>query len=542
MLNNFILAILSIGFIFLVIYVYLCLRAEVANKETKKEEEIQMTPEEALRKFEIMSANGDIVGAQKTAKKYLCQNPYHHDLRKLLAQSYIDSKKEYDAISNLLVLTQFYQDDLGLHKQLASLYKDTHQSKKAIHFYSYVLGKDKYNIDAMRNLAELYYGNKQKESALKLYKQLVTFIDDEQEKVYYYEIMGGIYSTYGEYEKAIGLYKKVLEAKSDNIEVLKDMRRIYLKLKDTQNVIYYSRKLIDYEPENYIYYEEIIDLFFHLKEYEEALKYTEKAITLPGADVFAIKNVIGRIYIYTGRIDESIQIITDAIAQDPMNVVLCQTLAMAYCMKKDFEMAKKVCMDSVEIAMPSDMKMIHNNMSLLLAEEAVFLLEQGDNKTAFEKFTEAMKYNNENPDIYYKLGQANRSIKNYSEAIRQCKRAIEIAPEQGLYYETLADIYYELQNYIDAKKTYKEAVKIDPNNARAHAYLGVLQSRDKEYDTAVKSLETAVSLDGNNPDIRYNLGLAYEVSGKKDEARAEYEKVLELDPNHREAANNLKLL
>ena len=57
-----------------------------------------------------------------------------------------------------------------------------------------------------------------------------------------------------------------------------------------------------------------------------------------------------------------------------------------------------------------------------------------------------MQYNNENPEIYYKLANANRAIKNYSEAIRQCKRAIELAPEVSLYYETLGDIYYELQN------------------------------------------------------------------------------------------------
>ena len=126
-----------------------------------------------------------------------------------------------------------------------------------------------------------------------------------------------------------------------------------------------------------------------------------------------------------------------------------------------------------------------------------------------------MHYNNENPEIYFKLANANRQIKNYSEAIRQCKRAIELAPEVSLYYETLADIYYELQNFIEAKKFYKEAVFIDPKNARAHTFLGILQSKDKEHDTAIKSLEIAVSLDPDNVNIRYNLALAYEVAGKR---------------------------
>ncbi len=541
MLNNIILLILFICFVSGLAYVYMRLKEET-KKAPKKGEDLQISPEEVIKQVETLFLNGDFSTGQKLAKKYLAQNPYHHELRKLLVKSYIENQKEYDAISNLLVLVQFYPDDLSLYAQLATLYKNTHQQKKAIHFYSYLLTKDKYDLNAMRNLAELYYNNKQKESALKLYKQLVAFIDDEEEKVEYYEIMGNIYTTYGDYQKAINFYKKVLQHKSNNIDVIKELRKIYLKQKDTENVIYLSRKLIDLEPNNYVYYEELINLLFHVHSYEEALSYAKKALELENTDVFAIKNLIAKIYIYTGKIQESINLINETIVQDPTNLILSQTLAMAHCMNKDFEMAKKVCNDAIEVAVPSDIKVIHNNLSTILAEEAVYLLNQGKTKAAFDKFTEAMQYNNENPEIYFKLATANRTIKNYSEAVRQCKRAIELAPEVSLYYETLADIYYELQNFIEAKKYYKEAVFIDPKNTRAHTFLGILQSKDKEHESAIKSLETAVSLDSNNVDIRYNLALAYEVAGKKDEAKAEYTKVLELNPNHKEAANNLKLL
>lgn len=542
MLNNLILIVLFVCFISAVSYVYLCLKAEASKKTSKKGEDLQITPDEVMKQVQTMIANADFATAQKLAKKYLCQNPYHHELRRLLVKSYIDTQKEYEAISNLLVLVQFYPDDMSLYLQLANLYKNTHQSKKAIHFYSYLLSKDKYDVNSMRNLAELYYNNKQKESALKLYKQLVTYIDDEDEKIQYYEIMANIYMTYGEYNKAVSLYKKVLEHRSENVDAVKSLRQIYLKLKDTENVIYYSRKLIDLEPENPVYYEEIVDLLFHVHSYDDALRYAQRALELPSADVFAIKNQIAKIYIYTGKIDESIKLIQETIVSDPTNLLLSQTLAMAYCMNKDFEMAKKVCAEAIEVAVPSDIKVIHNNLSTILAEEAVYLLNQGKTKAAFDKFTEAMQYNNENPEIYFKLANANKVIKNYSEAIRQCRRAIELAPEVSLYYETLGDLYYELQNFIEAKKLYKEAVFIDPRNARAQTFLGILQSKDKEHESAIKSLETAVSIDPNNVNIRYNLALAYEVAGKSDEARIEYEKVLELEPNHKEASNNLKLL
>ena len=541
MSNNLVLIILLIFFILGVLYVFLKLK-EAASSSNKNGEHLQITPEEVYQQVEALVANADYATAQKLAKKYLNQNPSHYDLRRLLVKIYVTNQKEYEAISNLLVLIKVFPDDLALYSQIADLYRDTRQTKKAVHYYSYILSKDKYDLHAMKALALIYYNNKQKDSALKLYRQLVSLVDNENEKLEYYEILGNLYSSMNQYEKAISVYKKVLDKDSANIEVIKDMRRIYLKLKDTDNVLYYSRLLINLEPDNYKYYEEIIDLLFHLHMYEDAINYAQKAMNLPNADVYTLKNYIAKIYIYIGKIDESIELISETIKQDPTNLLLSQTLAMAYCMNKNFDMAKKVCQDAIDVALPSDIKIIHNNLSSILTEEAVYLLNSGKTKQAFDKFTEAMQYNNENPEIYYKLALANNSIKNYAEAIKQCKRAIELAPEVSLYYETLGDIYNGIQNFIESKRYYKEAVFIDPKNARAHAVLGTLQSKDGEHENAIKSLETAVSLEPNNIDMRYNLALAYEVAGRKDEAKIQYQKVLDADPNHKEAMNNIKLL
>lgn len=541
MSNNLVLIILLIFFILGVLYVFLKLK-EAASSSNKNGEHLQITPEEVYQQVEALVANADYSTAQKLAKKYLNQNPSHYDLRRLLVKIYVTNQKEYEAISNLLVLIKVFPDDLALYSQIADLYRDTRQTKKAVHYYSYILSKDKYDLHAMKALALIYYNNKQKDSALKLYRQLVSLVDNENEKLEYYEILGNLYSSMNQYEKAISVYKKVLDKDSANIEVIKDMRRIYLKLKDTDNVLYYSRLLINLEPDNYKYYEEIIDLLFHLHMYEDAINYAQKAMNLPNADVYTLKNYIAKIYIYIGKIDESIELISETIKQDPTNLLLSQTLAMAYCMNKNFDMAKKVCQDAIDVALPSDIKIIHNNLSSILTEEAVYLLNSGKTKQAFDKFTEAMQYNNENPEIYYKLALANNSIKNYAEAIKQCKRAIELAPEVSLYYETLGDIYNGIQNFIESKRYYKEAVFIDPKNARAHAVLGTLQSKDGEHENAIKSLETAVSLEPNNIDMRYNLALAYEVAGRKDEAKIQYQKVLDADPNHKDAMNNIKLL
>ena len=291
MSNNLVLIILLIFFILGVLYVFLKLK-EAASSSNKNGEHLQITPEEVYQQVEALVANADYSTAQKLAKKYLNQNPSHYDLRRLLVKIYVTNKKEYEAISNLLALIKVFPDDLALYSQIADLYRDTRQTKKAVHYYSYILSKDKYDLHAMKALALIYYNNKQKDSALKLYRQLVSLVDNENEKLEYYEILGNLYSSMNQYEKAISVYKKVLDKDSANIEVIKDMRRIYLKLKDTDNVLYYSRLLINLEPDNYKYYEEIIDLLFHLHMYEDAINYAQKAMNLPNADVYTLKNYI----------------------------------------------------------------------------------------------------------------------------------------------------------------------------------------------------------------------------------------------------------
>ena len=542
MINNIILIILFFVFVSGISYVFKRLKEETKNITKPDSDNLEITPEEIFSRVSALIDLGDHNTAQKLAKKYLNKNQDYHELRRLLIKSYMDKKKDHDAITHLYILSKYYPDDLDIFTNLANLYKTTHQHKKAMHYYAYILGKDQYNINAMKNLAELYYNNKQKESSLRLYKQVVANLEDETEKIQYYKKMADINVALNESETALELYKKVIEARPEHTEVMMSMRQIYLKLQDTENVLYLTRKLIDLKPANYNYYREITELLFHVKSYDEALTYAQKALELEQKDVYEIKNLIAKIYIYTNRIPEAISLLNEIIHENPSNIYLHQTLAIAYCMDKDFDTAIKVCKDALEIALPSDIKPLHNNISNILAENAIHLLNQGKNEKAFNKFTEALKYNNDNPEIYYKLSSANKSIKNYTEALRNCRRAIELAPEVSLYYEFLADIYYELQNFIEAKKCYKEAVMIDPRNVRAQTFLGILQAKNKENAGAAKSLEAAAAIEPDNPDIRYNLALVYELSGDVEHAINEYQKVLQLDPEHPDAKNNLKLL
>ena len=529
--------------VFILVFAYLFLRFNDKKNEDNSIRSLRnISPEEAIQEVESCILNKDHRAAQEFATKYLEMDPGFNDLRRLLVRSLIETKKEYEAITHLLVLVNDNPAEVKLHLQLAVLYQNTRQYKRAIQYYNNVIKEDSSNLMATRNLASLYMYERQFDSALKTYKQLVNAITEEKDKLEIYIAMGDIYMNQGENKLAMDNYRKALYINENNTSLLKKIRKLYTRLKDTNGIIRISKQLIELEPQKYEYYKDLIELYFEIKKYDLALEYANKAMNLPKKDEASLKALIARIYTYTGKASQAVKLIKEEMNYDRNDIELVKTLAMAHCKDKKYKRAVEVCMDAIEAAQPAAVPRLQNIISTILAEEGVYLFELGQTAEAFEKFSEALQYNSDNPEVYYKLASTNRTVKNYSEAIKNCKRAIDLSPENSSYYEYLGDIYTDLQNQIEAKKQYKEAVYIDPRNASAHTKYGIIQAHDKEYPAAIKSLTTAVSIDETNPDIRYNLALIYELAGKTDLARQEYKKVLAMDPNHKEAKNNLQIL
>lgn len=540
MFNNPPLLFLVLIFVLIVAYLFLRVKEEGATKNSNILPGI--SADDAYQEVQACLLKKDHRSAQSFALKYLEKDPTFHELRFLLVRSYIDTKKEYDAINHLLILIKEHSDDIKLYMQLGILYQNTRQYKKAISSYQDAIKRDNNNILAMQHLGNLYINDRQKDAALKVYKQLLNCFDDEKDKAEYYAILADLYASQGENQVSLDYYKKALKYQPTNIEIVKQSRKIYTRMKDIDNMLRLSKKLIAMAPANYDYYKDLIELLFNLQRYDEAMEFANKAMELDSRDEKSLMGIIAKIYTYTGKADEAVIIMKEKVEFDAANVEMVQTLAMAYCMDKDFPEGIKVCLDSIEVAMPSDVSKLQTIISNILGEHAVYLLEQDSTAEAFDKFNEAIQYNNENPEIYYKLCNANRKIKNYSESIKQCKRAIELKPEEGKYYVALGDLYTDLQNPIESKQQYKNAVDIDPRNVQAHTKLGILQAKDKEYENSIKSLQTALSLEEGNPDIRYNLALVYELEGELEQAKLEYKKVLAINPDHAEALNNLQIL
>jgi len=108
--------------------------------------------------------------------------------------------------------------------------------------------------------------------------------------------------------------------------------------------------------------------------------------------------------------------------------------------------------------------------------------------------------------------------------------------------------YYNMGDYDRAIAEYTEAIRIDPNYADAYGNRGIAYARKNDYNRAIADLTEAIRLNPESANGYFNRGLAYYDRGvvsanisDYDNAIVDLEKVLEIDPNHAGAKRILEI-
>jgi len=101
----------------------------------------------------------------------------------------------------------------------------------------------------------------------------------------------------------------------------------------------------------------------------------------------------------------------------------------------------------------------------------------------------------------------------------------------------LANINFDQKNYDDAIKLYKKALEVRPDAMNVRTDMGTAMFYLNRYDDAIATFQETLKTDPNNAQALFNLGVAM-LHGKNDPKRAlEYwEKLVETNPNHPQAA------
>ena len=167
--------------------------------------------------------------------------------------------------------------------------------------------------------------------------------------------------------------------------------------------------------------------------------------------------------------------------------------------------------------------------------------------------------------LYRRRGRIRQQLGDYTNAMADYDRAIEIEPQMAQAYANRADIYINRGDYPRALIQCNQAIRFDPQLVSAHYQRGVINTevgnlhaaladyhrliqidpqdinayiqrswiyfRHGEYPAAMNDCQQVRTLDRNSVPANYLLGIVQSLSGFKQEAIFSFTKVIELKPS-----------
>jgi predicted O-linked N-acetylglucosamine transferase (SPINDLY family) len=147
----------------------------------------------------------------------------------------------------------------------------------------------------------------------------------------------------------------------------------------------------------------------------------------------------------------------------------------------------------------------------------------------------------DNAELFHQLGTLYFHLKDYENSINFEIKAIELNPEEGMYYYGLGLIYEKLENYQQAINAYSKALEKDQKHADTYSTLGNILTNLNQIEAAEKIYKEAIDNEINHFGIYLNYGNLLLAQDKNLEAIELYKKAIPLFHDYPDIYHNLAI-
>ena len=162
----------------------------------------------------------------------------------------------------------------------------------------------------------------------------------------------------------------------------------------------------------------------------------------------------------------------------------------------------------------------------------------GDFSGAIRDYDKAIELDPNYAAAYNNRGNSYATLMQYERSIQNYDKAIELNPNDAAAYNNRGNSYHNLKQYERAIQDYHKAIELDPNDANAYYNRGNSYSNLKQYELAIQDYDKAIELAPNYALAYNNRGVSYHDLKQYERAIQDYNKAIELDPNYAAAYNN----
>jgi len=476
---------------------------------------------------QIVMATGNINAGKQYALKAQELQPANFWYLMMLASTYYQEHNLDSTIIFYEKAVKAFPEKEELMLTLGNLYSESKRFDKANEIFNIIDRKyginEQSTVSAVKNL--IWAGRY--EEALVKANLLLKINPDE---IVYNGLLAEIYQGMKEPEKAMEVYKKLMERNPDNPQIQLSLCDFFINENNFEEIIFLLNTLILNEK---ISREEKIDLFARLIELPQFINNygTQLQISImvleaayKGDGIIAILRP--ELLVAQKRYDEAIQRLEELIKEQPENYYAWEKLLLTYFEKKDFtnlqyrsaECATKFNMSFLakilyatsaaenkqfEIALEELRKaeiLAGNNKDMVqqvLSQRADVFYRMNNFEMAFMTFEEALKINNQdlttlNNYAYY-LAEQNMKLK---EAEEMAKKVILKEPKNTTFLDTYAWVLFKRGKTNEALKIMNSIIKSNERqSAEWQEHIGYIYKKKNDCKNALINWQNAIMLD-----------------------------------------------
>ena len=271
-------------------------------------------------------------------------------------------------------------------------------------------------------------------------------------------------------------YQRLYDLDSTKLNVLTSLAGINLRRGNLDKAARYYNKLIAVDSNNFIVTRQLADIAYRKSDTSSYVKYLSKANYLNAEDP-DVASDLSNWYVNTKRNPLAEKVLNKAIAADPENIVLMQSLIKLLSAQEKWQETIKT---GTQLMQKGD----GSYQTLIKLGQAYYRLK---NYVCCLETLAGMDQMQQNETSYYYMALSYKALKRYDKAIANFEMAINdgISPAIPSYYGEMAGSFQETKRFKKAVQNYERGLTFDERPL-------LLYSLATLYDTDLKDKSKAV--------------------------------------------------
>ena len=173
--------------------------------------------------------------------------------------------------------------------------------------------------------------------------------------------------------------------------------------------------------------------------------------------------------------------------------------------------------------------------SKILLYRGIANRKQGDWEKALSDFTEAIKLNSKNAEIFKERAYLYFRLERHSEAVTDYSAALYVSPNNPDLYAVRGESYRMSSDFDRALADFDRALELDPQHEFAYRSRGNLYVDKRDNDKALADFEASLRIDPESAQTYASCARLYMKIGELEKAEVDIDKAIKCEP---ESANS----